>query len=321
MADIFISYKKTDGALVRPIVDLLQGAGWSVWWDTRLDVGEEWDLTIEREIMAAGCVVVIWSPDSTSSYWVREEARVGREREALIPVLIRGASLPFGYGLLQAIDFTNWRSNSSADCAAKLARAIELKIGPPGAKPIQQPATNPLRPCAIRLSMRLLATTMTLFAANGLFIMKLNYAVSDWWWTSNVFSPLPFLAFGILFLLSIPNIFVSWNARPSQVKKRNASTSSRLSVFRQATLWLAAERPGTPSYVMSFLLVAIALFPTVLSPNVSDLYIPWLATLVHQLPSWADGLIVWGWPTFIAALVAVASVADIAIRSQMRTCS
>jgi len=68
MSDIFVSYKKTDQEFVRPIVEFLQSAGWSVWWDTRLNVGEQWDLTIEREIMSAGCVVVVWSPESKDSY-------------------------------------------------------------------------------------------------------------------------------------------------------------------------------------------------------------------------------------------------------------
>src|SRR5262249_57552897 len=100
MSDIFISYKKTDHARVRPIVDLLQEAGWSVWWDTRLNAGEQWDVTIERAITSAGCVVVVWSPESIDSYWVRVGASVGRERHVSIPILIQSPTPPFPYSLI-----------------------------------------------------------------------------------------------------------------------------------------------------------------------------------------------------------------------------
>jgi hypothetical protein len=313
MADIFISYKKTDHVFVRPIVDLLQEAGWSVWWDTRLNVGEQWDVTIEREIMAAGCVVVVWSPDSINSYWVREEARVGRERNILIPVLVKGVSPPFGYGLIQATDFTNWNRNSSNDCAARLVQAVELKMGPPGSPRLQKPIPHPLRGSAIRLSVRLLATTATTWAAaHFVASTKINYALADPWWTRQVFLPLPFAVFGVLFLLSIPNVIRTWNAQASNSAKQSPLKLSRLSVFRQATLWLA-DQPSTkrPSYLISLLLVAAAMFPFGLSPDIR-LAFGW------SLPSWAPDWMAWewGWPAVGAALLAVMSVAEIAIKSQ-----
>jgi hypothetical protein len=55
MADVFVSYTRTDQELVRPIVALLEAEGWSVWWDTRIVGGERWDEVIESEITAARC--------------------------------------------------------------------------------------------------------------------------------------------------------------------------------------------------------------------------------------------------------------------------
>jgi hypothetical protein len=40
MADIFLSYKRTDLDRVAPIAALLEGRGWTVWSDTRIDAGE-----------------------------------------------------------------------------------------------------------------------------------------------------------------------------------------------------------------------------------------------------------------------------------------
>ncbi len=100
MADVFLSYKRADVACAAQIVALLEGEGWSVWWDTRLVGGERWDAVIEREINAARCVVVIWSPNSVDSgeaARVHLEAHNGRERGILVPVTIEGARPPFSF--------------------------------------------------------------------------------------------------------------------------------------------------------------------------------------------------------------------------------
>jgi len=310
MSDIFISYKKTDHARVRPIVDLLQEAGWSVWWDTRLNVGEQWDVTIEQEITSAGCVVVVWSPESIGSYWVREEARVGRERGVLIPVLIQGVSPPFGYGLIQAIDFTGGASGSSVECAAKLVRAVELKIGPPGSKPIAKSTWRPLRSFAMRLSVRLLATAVALWASALFFLGQLNYAGPDPWWTRQVFLPLPFVIFGLLFLLSVANSILLWNAHAPQIGNAKHSKMFVLSVFRKATLWLACQRGAKhPSYAISLLFIAASLFSEMLLSPPRPL-------LDLGVPSW---VIDWmsGWPACMAAVWAVLSVGQIAVKSHV----
>jgi hypothetical protein len=35
MADIFVSYAKTDRSLASKLVAMLEAEGWKVWWDTR----------------------------------------------------------------------------------------------------------------------------------------------------------------------------------------------------------------------------------------------------------------------------------------------
>jgi len=108
MADIFVSYKRDDRERVRPLVDALQGQGWSVWWDTRIETGEAWDQTIETELAAARCVVVVWSQNSVGSHWVRTEAHEGLERNCLVPVSIDGTKPPLAFKLIQAGDLSAW---------------------------------------------------------------------------------------------------------------------------------------------------------------------------------------------------------------------
>ena len=41
MSDVFVSYASEDRARVQPIVEQLQGAGWSVWWDRDIAAGAD----------------------------------------------------------------------------------------------------------------------------------------------------------------------------------------------------------------------------------------------------------------------------------------
>lgn len=129
MADIFLSYKRTDRDRVTPIVALLQSCGWSVWWDGRLDAGERWDEVIEREIGSASCVVAVWSEGSVSSRWVRAEANEGLERGILVPVFIDATRPPLGFKLLQSIDLVGWRGDAGDPAAKALVCAAGRLLG------------------------------------------------------------------------------------------------------------------------------------------------------------------------------------------------
>ena len=61
------------------LVAALQAEGFSVWWDEDLTPKGAWDATLEQEIAAAATVVVLWSPRSVTSDWVRTEAHYGQD--------------------------------------------------------------------------------------------------------------------------------------------------------------------------------------------------------------------------------------------------
>src|SRR5262245_17918504 len=106
MADIFLSYRRADRDRVVPLVALFEARGWTVWSETRIDAGEQWDEVIEREVDAASCVVAVWSHQSVTSRWVRAEAGEGLERGILVPVLIDSAKPPLEFRRVHAIDLT-----------------------------------------------------------------------------------------------------------------------------------------------------------------------------------------------------------------------
>ena len=47
MADIFISYARSDRARVAPLVAAIEAKGWSVWWDPAIAAGQQFDDQID----------------------------------------------------------------------------------------------------------------------------------------------------------------------------------------------------------------------------------------------------------------------------------
>ena len=108
MADIFVSYASQDRTRVRRLVDALEAAGFSVWWDRRIDIGTPFDRMIEAAIDRARCVIVIWSATSTNSDWVRAEAAEGLERGVLVPVLFDDVRPPLLFRQQHACRLIDW---------------------------------------------------------------------------------------------------------------------------------------------------------------------------------------------------------------------
>jgi formylglycine-generating enzyme required for sulfatase activity len=108
MADVFLSYKRQDGEIARRIVDAMRCNGISVWWDDGITPRQAWDAEIEAAISAASTVVVLWSPRSVSSEWVRTEAHYGKDHGKLIPVLVEACTIPIAFTLTQTVNLSGW---------------------------------------------------------------------------------------------------------------------------------------------------------------------------------------------------------------------
>ena len=70
MADIFLSYERSDYPRAQKIAAALEQHGWSVWWDRKLMGGARFDKAIEHALSAARCVITLWSKGSVSSDWL-----------------------------------------------------------------------------------------------------------------------------------------------------------------------------------------------------------------------------------------------------------
>ena len=129
MADIFVSYSRQDRARVAPLVAALEAQGWSVWWDPDIAPGEEFDSLISRELEGARTLIVVWTPQSVDSRWVRGEARDAADRGVLVPVRFDNAKLPIDFRALHATDLDDWNEDRDGHAFLSLCKALESKLG------------------------------------------------------------------------------------------------------------------------------------------------------------------------------------------------
>ena len=132
---VFLSYARDDRAKAEAIVVALEAKGLTVWWDGLLEGGHEFAEKIEQALASADAVVVLWSPVSIHSHWVRDEAATGRDRGRMVPVTIGGAEPPLGFRQLQHIDLSSWRGRRNAPEIDELCHAIMSTAGAAESEP------------------------------------------------------------------------------------------------------------------------------------------------------------------------------------------
>jgi adenylate cyclase len=128
MADVFVSYARSDKGRVAPLVAAIEARGWSVWWDPEITPGQEFDDQIDAEIDKARAVLVVWSPLSVASRWVRGEAREAAERGILVPVRFEQARLPMDVRAIHTTDLDGWNDDANGAQAQEFLRALATMI-------------------------------------------------------------------------------------------------------------------------------------------------------------------------------------------------
>src|SRR3954468_9362926 len=106
--DIFLSYSREDRSAARHIAESFGAEGLDVWWDAALQSGQTFDEVIEQRLKEAKAVVVLWSPRSVASRWVRAEATQADRRNKLAPAIIEQCDRPIIFELTHAADLCDW---------------------------------------------------------------------------------------------------------------------------------------------------------------------------------------------------------------------
>lgn len=113
MADVFVSYAHDNLKRIRPICSNFEQAGFDLWWDDRLRAGDNFSLVIERELQAAGCVVVVWSEAARNSLWVRAEATEALDNNKLAQVRLDSVKPPLPFTVIEMLDLSHWGGGRS----------------------------------------------------------------------------------------------------------------------------------------------------------------------------------------------------------------
>ena len=108
ISDIFLSYTRSDVEIARRFAEGLEREGFTVWWDQALRSGEAYDEVTEAALKGAKAVVVLWSPASVVSRWVRAEATIADRKNTLVPVMIAPCERPIMFELRQTAELGHW---------------------------------------------------------------------------------------------------------------------------------------------------------------------------------------------------------------------
>ncbi|MGV6801745.1 MAG: SUMF1/EgtB/PvdO family nonheme iron enzyme [bacterium] len=128
MADIFLSYSRTDRDQAAQIAQSLEAEGLSVWWDNALRAGQTYDEVTEGKLRDAAVIVVLWSKQSVKSKWVRAEATLGERTSAIVPAMIEEADRPIMFELIQTADLIGWHGEVSDPRWQQFVDDIKLSI-------------------------------------------------------------------------------------------------------------------------------------------------------------------------------------------------
>ncbi len=112
MPDIFLSYSREDSARAKIFAKALGAEGFDVWWDVDLRSGEAYDEVTERALKSAKAVIVLWSPRSVVSRWVRAEATQADRRHTLLPAMIADCERPVMFELTHTADLGHWHGET-----------------------------------------------------------------------------------------------------------------------------------------------------------------------------------------------------------------
>lgn len=125
---LFISYSRSDQAHVDSLAKVLQKKGYGVWIDnSNLTPGTpDWERAIRNAIRSCHAVILMASPNSRQSMYVKDELELARTNaKRVIPLWISGDnwmnSIPLGWGQTQYID---GRGEQFATSIELLASAI-----------------------------------------------------------------------------------------------------------------------------------------------------------------------------------------------------
>jgi TIR domain len=149
MAKVFISHSRQDREFVeREIITLLRDHGIETWYSADdIQTAESWERSILAALKACDYFLLVMSPQSAQSEWVRREVHWAfeRGRKTIIPVLKENCDFDefhIGMVALQYVDF----QNANEQARAKLLAAFNVSVNKPPETPRAAFEVEPKKP-------------------------------------------------------------------------------------------------------------------------------------------------------------------------------
>ena len=132
MADVFVSYARSDEAHATRVADALRGLGYAVWRDDELPAHRSYSDVIEERLKSAKAVVVLWSLEAAKSQWVRAEADSARAAGTLVQATLDGTIPPLPFNQIQCAELKGWDGNGGTPGWRKLTSSVAALTGTNG---------------------------------------------------------------------------------------------------------------------------------------------------------------------------------------------
>lgn len=172
--DIFISYdRKSSAEETEKLARDLEAAGFSTWWDTQnIRAGDDFYEAIDQHLDLCKAAIIIWTPESARSKWVRAEADHALRLDKLINTHVPGlnpAAIPKPFNQIHSVELGDRQAIIQAVKAQLPARRRKpaKTPAPPGDRPRASPEPRPepkrergpgsSRPAPIALAVALVA--------------------------------------------------------------------------------------------------------------------------------------------------------------------
>ena len=125
MADVFISYARSNEEEAKRVEEGLKSAGYAVWRDDELPAHRSYADVIQERLKSARAVVVLWGAEAAQSQWVRSEADAARQLGTLVQATIDGSIPPMPFDQIQCADLREWNGGGDAPGWRKLVASVE----------------------------------------------------------------------------------------------------------------------------------------------------------------------------------------------------
>ncbi|WP_158582013.1 TIR domain-containing protein [Sphingomonas edaphi] len=128
MAQVFISYARSEEKVARRVAAKLKEADFDVWWDADLPAHRSYSEVIEKHLKDAPAVVVLWSKSAAKSQWVRAEADYARSEGKLVQAQLDAQLPPMPFNQIQCANLAGWRGSDRHPGWSKLRDSVAALV-------------------------------------------------------------------------------------------------------------------------------------------------------------------------------------------------